>query len=534
MNQRFVCEKQETQTCRGMDVSSVTVSTVALSLVTLTLLIWTWQMLNRFWLRPKKLERLLRQQGLQGNSYKFLVGDAKLLMKMIKEAKSKPIHISEDIVPRVLPLPHLSVQKYGKNGFTWLGTIPMVTIMDPEKVKHILTKMRDFPKHKHPVVKLIGTGVANYEGEKWAKHRKIIDPIFNLEKIKLMLPTFYNSCIDMVGQWEEMASANGSCELDVWPFLVNLSRDVISRSAFGSSYEEGRRIFELLEELIEVVFKGIQSIPLLRYLPTASNRRTKAMATEIEQLLKGIIKKKEKAMKDGKASKNDLLSTLLESNRKIIEEDGKGEDSGMSISDVLEECKLFYIAGQETVSSLLVWTMVLLSRYPNWQEQARDEVVQVLGNQKPDFKGLNNLKIVTMILYEVLRLYSPLISVSRVVHKKTQLGELSLPAGVGVSMPILMIHRDPKIWGDDAKEFNPGRFSEGVVKATKGQNAFFPFGWGPRICIGQNFGLQEAKMVLSVILQRFSFELSSSYTHAPTSLFFLYPQHGAHLVLHKL
>ena len=119
---------------------------------------------------------------------------------------------------------------------------------------------------------------------------------------------------------------------------------------------------------------------------------------EINSSLKDMINKREKALKAGEPTRNDLLSILLESNRKEIDENENNKDVGMSLDDVVEECKLFHFAGAETTSVLLVWTMILLSRYPDWQTRAREEVLQVFGNNKPDFDGLNNLKIVSIVL----------------------------------------------------------------------------------------------------------------------------------------
>ncbi|KAK7324466.1 hypothetical protein VNO77_28029 [Canavalia gladiata] len=506
-------------------------------LILIFVLRWTWKVLNWLWLKPKRLERLLREQGLQGSPYRILFGDSKDFLKAYNEAVSKPMNLSDDIVPRVSPYFHQSFNKYGKNSFIWLGPIPSVSLLDPELIKDVLNKIHDFPRpDPHPIGKLLATGLANYEGEKWSKHRKIINPAFNLEKLKIMLPIFFRSCNDLITKWEGMLSSDGSCEMDVWPFLQKLTSDVISRAAFGSSYEEGIRIFQLQREQMELALKVIFNIyiPGWRFLPTPTNRRMKEIDKDIKASLKGIINKREKALKAGEATKDDLLGILLESNHKEIQEHENDKNVGMSLEEVIEECKLFYFAGQETTSVLLVWTMVLLSRYPDWQARARDEVMQVFGNQKPDFDGLSNLKIVTMILYEVLRLYPPAIWLTRTVQKDVKLGNLTLPAGVQIFLPIVSVQRDCEFWGDDAKEFNPERFSEGVLKATNGRVSFIPFGWGPRICIGQNFSLLEAKMALSLILQHFSFELSPAYAHAPAMILTLQPQYGAHIILHKL
>lgn len=241
---------------------------------------------------------------------------------------------------------------------------------------------------KPAIIKLLLTGIVVADGEKWAKHRKLVNPAFQLEKLKLMVPAMYSSCCEMISKWEALVSTKGSRELDVWPGLSNLTADVISRTAFG--------------------------------------------------------------------------------------------------------------------------------------------------NNKPDFNSLNQLKTVTMILYEAMRLYPPVPGFTRFIHKKTKLGDLVLPGGLEIFVPIMEIHHDPKIWGEDSKYFKPERFSEGISMATKGQGTYLPFSGGPRICIGQNFALVEAKIALAMILKRFSFQLSPRYVHAPLFTLTLQPQYGARLILQKI
>ncbi|MED6121613.1 hypothetical protein PIB30_031830 [Stylosanthes scabra] len=402
----------------------------------------------------------------------------------------------------------------GKKLFIWFGPKPRVIITDPELIKDALNKIHDFQKpHSNPLLRLLASGLVSYEGEKWSRHRRIINSAFTSENIKNMMPAFLKSCTDMINKWEGMLSSDGSCEIDVWPFLQALTSDVISRAAFGSSYEEGIRIFDLQKEQAQLAMKVMVKIyiPGWRFVPTKINRRMKEIYRDIRNSLKVMINNREKALKAGEANKNnDLLGILLESNHKEIHDHGGNKKNiGMSLEDVIEE-------------------------YSDWQARAREEVLQVFGNQTPNFEGLTHLKIVTMIFYEVLRLYPPAIGLVRHTHKDIKLGNLTLPAGVQLSLPILYVHHDPQLWGDNAKEFNPARFSEGVSKATNGKVSFFPFGWGPKICIGQNFAIVEAKLALSSILQNFWFELSPSYTHAPANVMTLQPQYGAHIILHKV
>lgn len=510
-------------------------SSIAVSSI-IFLLIGAWRILNWVWITPKKKEKCLRQQGLPGNSYRFLFGDTRDMGRMLEEAKSKPISLTDDIFPRIMPFINENIQRKGKNSFFWLGPRPAMVILDPEQVKEVFTRNFTYQKPPgNPISRLLALGLASLDTAKWAKHRRLLNPAFHVEKLKYMVPAFYLSCNEMLSKWENLAPAEGSFELDVWPHLQTFTSDVISRTAFGSNYEKGRRIFELQREQAVYFEQVMQSIylPGWRFVPTKRNKRMQKIFKEVNSLVMGIINERLKEIQTGEATSDDLLGILLESNLNEIREHGN-TGKGMSLEEVVEECKLFYLAGQETTSGLLVWTLILLSQHLDWQARARDEVLQVFDNNEPDISKLNHLKIVTMILNEVLRLYPPAMMLFRMIPEETKLGELSLPAGMFIFVSPILLQQDKDLWGDDAKEFNPERFSEGVSKATKGNLSFFPFAWGPRTCIGQNFAMLEAKMALALILKSFSWELSPSYAHAPQVVLTLQPQYGAQLILKKL
>ncbi|KAK9267527.1 hypothetical protein L1049_009955 [Liquidambar formosana] len=449
-------------------------------------------------------------------------------------------NFSFEISPSYAHAPGVSITLqplYGKLFFVWFGPVPQLVVMEPELIKEILNnKSGDFGKMQvNSFTKLFTNGLANIDCEIWAKHRKIINPSFHMEKLKRMLPAFSICCDEMIEKWEKLVGLEGSCELDVQNEFQILTGDVISRAAFGSNFEEGRRIFHLQKEQGDLFVKSFYMMvfPWLRFLPKKSNARMREIYKEVGVLLKGIIEKRQKAMKTGNDVKDDLLGFLLESNLAEFHENQRSKNSGMTIEEVIDECKLFYFAGQETTANLLTWTIIILSVHSDWQEQAREEVLKLIGKRKPSFDELAQLKTVTMILQEVLRLYPPTTLVRR-TNRRTKLQGFSLPAGVRIFIPAHLVHRDPEVWGEDVMEFNPRRFSEGVLNASKDQFSYFPFGWGPRICIGQNFAMVEAKMVLARILQNFSFEISPSYVHAPAIVITLQPLYGAQVIFHKL
>ncbi|XP_039162205.1 cytochrome P450 CYP749A22 isoform X2 [Eucalyptus grandis] len=259
---------------------------------------------------------------------------------------------------------------------------------------------------------------------------------------------------------------------------------------------------------------------------------------EAEKLEKGIrnsivqmIKRREKKVMAGEVDGfgDDFLGQLVKALHYV------DKSKKITVDNLVDECKTFYVAGQETANSLMAWMLFLLAIYPEWQEEARMEVLNVFGNKDPDFDGLGKLKKISMIINETLRLYPPLVGLNRKVGKKQRLGRLVLPADIQIFVPIPKLHSDPEIWGADVHQFKPERFSEGVAKATNNNAVvFIPFGFGRRSCVGMSFVMTEAKVALSMILQRFTFELSPAYIHCPVYNFMNRPQHGLQIIFHPL
>ncbi|KAL8479707.1 hypothetical protein ACS0TY_026583 [Phlomoides rotata] len=493
---------------------------ILISIILVTFINYAVKLLDFFWFKPKKKEAFLRNQGINGNPYRPFLGDLKDFFRITKEEEARSLQLSDDIIPHIYAYNQRVISKHGPNSFHWIGPYPWLNLTDPELIKEVLRRPDVFEKGLTGPIKILAGGLPSHEGEKWAKHRKIINPAFHVDKLK----------------WENMLS--DSNEIDVWPDIEDLSGNAISLTAFGSNYEDGRKIYQLTKEKFKLALQLVPLffLPAWRFVPLKAARKVKKASEEMESILRVMIEKRYKEMQSGEGvGRDDLLGILWESNSRFIEEEGKGNAAGLSIEEVIEECQIFYLAGSTTTSCLLLWAMFVLSIHPEWQTRAREEVVRVFGNKDLNFEALNRLKIVTMILQEVLRLYTPVPLTSRRTKEQVKIGNITIPAGVYVNLFLALPHHDPEIWGDDVKEFKPQRFSEGVSKAANMQSStFIPFGLGPRSCIGQNFAMIEVKIALAMILRRFSFELSPSYSHAPFGLMHLAPQYGAPMIFHKL
>uniref|UniRef100_A0A0D6QXT1 Cytochrome P450 n=1 Tax=Araucaria cunninghamii TaxID=56994 RepID=A0A0D6QXT1_ARACU len=430
-------------------------------------------------------------------------------------------------------------KKYGKVFTYWLGTTPRIVVLDPEMIKQILSNKFGHVEKAVPNIQLRRlTGdysLTRVEGEEWARHRRILNPVFHLENLKSMVPVVASSTVKVLEKWGD-AIARGVKEIEVYEEFRCLTADVIARTAFGTSFEQGKDVFIMLAEQTVLAGRAMGQfyIPGSRFLPTADNLRAKRLERAMQKSLRRLIMNRKENADMGKTEcyGSDLLGLLIAAYNDEL--NARKNFVRVSLEHVVDECRTFFNAGHETTSTLLAWTIVLLGMHTNWQERAREEVLHLFKKETPNADALSRLKVVNMILYEALRLYPPVAVMVRTTYKKMQLEGLTLPAGTELVLPTIAVHHDADVWGKDVNDFNPGRFSQGISKACTHPAAFVGFSMGPRVCIGQNFALIEAKVVISMILQRFSFVTSPGYVHDPAWILTVRPRHGAQISFQEL
>ncbi|KAM1173465.1 hypothetical protein ACFX13_026791 [Malus domestica] len=505
--------------------------------ISLMVLVFSLKMAVVLWWRPRKIEEHFGKQGIRGPPYRFFIGNYKELAGMMIKASSQTLpSSSHHILPRVLPFYHHWRKTYGATFLVWFGITVRLTVADPDLIREIFTSKSEFyeKNEAHPLVKqLEGNGLLSLKGEKWARHRKIITPTFHMENLKLLIPVMATSIVDMMDKWSAMSSS-GEVEIEVSEWFQNLTEDIITRTAFGSSYEDGKAVFRLQAQQMAFVTEAFQkvSIPGYRFLPTKRNINSWKLDKQIRKSLMKLIDRRVENSNSGENVHEKCPKDLL---GLMIQASNSSPSSNITVNDIVEECKSFFFAGKDTTSNLLTWTTVLLAMHPQWQIQARDEVLMVCGSRDiPSKDDVVKLKTLNMVLNESLRLYPPAIATIRRSRTDVELGGYNVPRGTELLIPIIAVHHDQSIWGNDAKEFNPSRFAEGVARAAKHPVAFIPFGLGVRTCIGQNLALLQAKLALAIMLQRFSFRLAPTYQHAPTVLMLLHPQYGAPIIFQRL
>ncbi|XP_040944008.1 cytochrome P450 CYP749A22 isoform X1 [Gossypium hirsutum] len=482
---------------------------------------------------PLRIQHMLNSQGIKGPPYRFIHGNNKEVTKMKQKALSKSVGLTDDLFPKVHPHFYTWTNRYGKNFVYWNGARAELVISEPELIKEVLKNSEQIFQKKQLSdigMKFLGNGLIFIEGEKWAKHRKLANHTFHGESLKNMTPAIIVSVETMLEKWNGQEGK----EIEVYQEFRLLTSEVISRTAFGSSYLEGEKIFAMLDKSTIIVSQNLSKtrIPLISKLwKSADLLESEKLAKEIQDRLMKIVKKREDKAVNGEVHSfgNDFLGLLLN-----VYHDSD-EKNRISLEDLVAECKTFYFAGQETVNSLLAWIVLHLAIHGDWQEKARREVVDIFGNQNPHLEGIAKLKIMTMIINETLRLYGPTGVLQRTVTREIQLGKLLLPANIDILPLNIGLHRDPHFWGNVVHHFKPERFAEGIAKATNyTAAAFFPFGLGPRSCVGMTFAMIETKIALSMILQRYTITLSPAYVHSPILILTLRPQNGIQVILEPI
>ncbi|KAK8656778.1 hypothetical protein V6N13_098715 [Hibiscus sabdariffa] len=383
---------------------------VLVSVMVVAVMLKLWVSL---WWRPRKIEDHFSRQGIKGPPYHFFIGNVKELVGMMLHASATPMpNFSHNILPRVLSFYHHWKKIYGATFLVWFGPTVRLTVSDPDLIREVFISRSEFYEKNdaHPLIKqLEGDGLLSLKGQKWAHHRKIITPTFHMENLKLLVPVMAQRVTEMLDQWSAMLTDSGHIEIDVCEWFQTLTEDVVTRTVFGISYEDGKAIYRLQAQEMVLAAETFQKvfIPGYRFLPTKRNLRCWKLDKEIKKSLTKLIEHRKMRPRNelDEDGPKDLLGSLIEASY---------SSPNITVPDIIEECKSFFFAGKQTTSNLLTWTTILLAMHPEWQVQARDEVLRVCGSRDlPTRDDVVKLKMLSMILNESLRLYPPAIATIR-------------------------------------------------------------------------------------------------------------------------
>ncbi|XP_037430552.1 cytochrome P450 714B3-like isoform X2 [Triticum dicoccoides] len=465
------------------------------------------------WVVPQRLLAGFRRQGIGGPRPSFPYGNIADMREAVAAAKSAPRaggRIVHDYRPAVLPFYEKWRKEHGPVFTYSMGNAVFLHVSRADVVRDInLCVSLDLGKSSYLKAThepLFGRGILKSNGEACAHQRKIIAPEFFLDKVKGMVDLMVDSAQTLVESWEaRVDKSGGTLDIKIDDDIRAYSADVISRTCFGSSYVKGKKIFLKLRELQKAVSKPnvLAEMTGLRFFPTKKNRQAWGLHKQVHRLILEIVKES--------GEDKNLLRAILHS--------ASSNKVGLREAEnfIVDNCKSIYFAGYESTAVTAAWCLMLLGLHPEWQDRVRQEVLHVCGGRPLDSQSLHKMKNLTMVIQETLRLYPAGAFVSRMALEELKLGGVHIPKGVNIYIPVSTMHLDPKLWGPDAKEFNPARFSH----ARPQLHSYLPFGAGARTCLGQGFATAELKILISLIISKFALNLSPLYHHSPALLLLL-------------
>jgi cytochrome P450 len=408
-------------------------------------------------------------------------------------------------------------REYGDLVSARFGPRPVVFANHPDLVEEVLVAQhRKFIKHYRlrKTGRTLGQGLVTSEGELWRGQRKLAQPAFHRERIN-RYAQFMVECTERM-----LASWAGGQVRDVHADMMKLTLEIVAKTLFGaeigSETVEASAAMETLERGFIARTGRLIAPPF--WFPTPLNIRLQRAVRRLERIIFSIIADRRESGED----RGDLLSMLLHA---------QDEDSGRRMSDQLlrDEAMTLFMAGHETTANTLGWAWLFLARHPEVEARLHDELERALGGRPPTIADLPRLAYAEHIVTETLRVYPTVWTVGREAIEPIELGGYRIPAGMTIFMPQWVIHRDAR-WFDDPEVFRPERWADGLMQRIP-RYAYFPFGGGPRICIGNNFAMMEATLILATIAQRYRLELASDAVVTLLPSMTLRPARGIEVIL---
>jgi cytochrome P450 len=387
---------------------------------------------------------------------------------------------------------------------------PAYLVNHPESIKHILVlNSRNYRKDTYTnnmFKSAIGDGLLTSEGEVWRQQRRLMQPAFHQQRIARFSELIVQETAAVLERWQDFAVTGRP--LDIAEEMATLTLRIIGRSLFGVD----------LSDKASTVGQAVNMAADLLEKPRQP-RFQEALAV-IEQIVFGIINERRRSNQDT----GDLLSALLLTRD---EETGQGMDDQQLRNQVIT----LLLAGYETTATALTWTWYLLSQHPEIQRRLHGEAASVLDGRLPAYSDLPRLGYVQMMFEEVMRLYPPAWIMGRRALGNDMIGGYFIPHDSIIAISPFTLHRHPGFW-EQPEVFDPERFSP-ERSAGRHRFAYLPFGAGPRQCIGNNFAMLEAQLIIAAIAQMFALQLLPGQSIRTEPLFILRPNGAVMMTVHE-
>jgi cytochrome P450 len=386
---------------------------------------------------------------------------------------------------------------------------------DPELVKFVLVDHPEYfqktPNFKAVTRSTIGEGLLTSEGELHKRQRRLVQPAFHHQRINSYGVLMVDETLAMLSHWQ-----NGQ-NLDVHEEIMRLTMNIVARALFSADVSaDAGRLGEAISTALKETGQRVTRLFLIpEWVPTPANLERRKIVKLLLTTIGEIIEARRRSGED----RGDLLSMLLLAQ----DEDG----SRMSDKQVRDEALTLFIAGHETTANALSWTFYLLAQHPQVEARLHTELDDVLMGRVPQTEDAAHLPYTRMIIKESMRLYPPAWIVPRAAVRSFELAGKTIKAGSIIFASPYTMHRHPRYFAS-TEAFVPERWTDEFEKQLP-KYAYFPFGGGPRVCIGNGFALLEAQLVLAAIAQRWQLRLLPHQSIVPEAGITLRPRDGIHM-----